>query len=66
MAIHIGYPGNIKDVELIGIFIGGNKAPLVALIAPGESIVTPKESNFGYMTYFTTSARVDTCCEGRY
>ena len=36
--VQFGYRGNVKNTQLIGVFLDGNKEPLVATISPNKSL----------------------------
>jgi len=57
--LSFGYRGSMKDVKLIGVFIDGNKKPLVATISPANSIETEP---FKYRI----TGKADSHCLGKY
>jgi len=57
--IKIAYRGQIKDIKKIGVFIDGNKSPLVSTFTLGDS-VDKKLINF------SVKGKADTHCNGHY
>lgn len=53
------YIGKAKDIELMGVFIDGNRIPLVASLSIGGSSLTKNP-------YFVVSGKADKYCEGNY
>jgi len=57
--LSFGYRGSMKGVQLIGVFLDGNKKPLIATILPGESI---EKEPFKYRI----TAKAGNDCLGKY
>lgn len=52
--------------QLIGVFLDGNKDPLVATITPGKSTVAPKNGSDRGIPLFSITGFADNYCWGKY
>jgi len=59
ISLSFGFRGSMENVQRIGIFLDGNKKPLIATISPGESI---EKEPFKYRI----TGKADSDCYGKY